>query len=122
MTKQLRELPSLIYLGNVSELKRSSVDARGIEIGAAVTLTDAFDEIVRHYPEFAEMFRRFASVPVRNAGTLVGNVANGSPIGDSMPALIAMRCPRALRRGSEQREMALEDLVSRLHEKCAAGR
>jgi xanthine dehydrogenase small subunit len=110
VTKQLRELPSLIYLGNVSDLKQIKVDAGAIEIGAAVTLTDAFDEIVRHYPEFAEMFRRFASVPVRNAGTLVGNVANGSPIGDSMPALIAVGARLRLRRGKLQREIALEDL------------
>ena len=110
ITKQLRELPSMIYLGNASDLKQMKVGANGIEIGAAVTLTDAFAEIVRHYPEFAEMFRRFASVPVRNAGTLVGNVANGSPIGDSMPALMAVGARLRLRRGSEQREMALEDL------------
>ena len=110
VTKQLRELPTLIYLGNVAELKRLAVGADGIEVGAAVTLTDAFDEIVRHYPEFAEMFRRFASVPVRNAGTLVGNVANGSPIGDSMPALIAVGTRLRLRRGDQQREIALEDL------------
>jgi xanthine dehydrogenase small subunit len=56
------------------------------------------------------MFRRFASVPVRNAGTLVGNVANGSPIGDSMPALIAIGTRVKLRKGDECREMALQDL------------
>ena len=56
------------------------------------------------------MFRRFASVPVRNAGTLVGNVANGSPIGDSMPALIAIGTRVRLRRAGNVREMALEDL------------
>jgi xanthine dehydrogenase small subunit len=110
VTKQLRELPAVIYLGNVAELKRLEVGVDGIEVGAAVTLTDAFDEIVKHYPEFDEMFRRFASVPVRNAGTLVGNVANGSPIGDSMPALIAVGTRVRLRRGEVQREMALEDL------------
>jgi len=90
VTKQLRELPLLIYLGNVSELGRISVTDGVIEIGAAVNLSDAFGEIVKQYPEFGEMFRRFASLPVRNAGTLVGNIANGSPIGDSMPALIAV--------------------------------
>jgi xanthine dehydrogenase small subunit len=110
VTKQLRELPSLIYLGNVSDLKQIELGDDGIVIGAAVSLTDAFAEIVRHYPEFAEMFRRFASVPVRNAGTLVGNVANGSPIGDSMPALIATGARLRLRRGDVQREIALEDL------------
>jgi xanthine dehydrogenase small subunit len=110
VTKQLRELPALIYLGNVAELKRIDVTPEGIEVGAAVTLTDAFDAILPQYPEFGEMFRRFASVPVRNAGTLVGNVANGSPIGDSMPALIAVGTRVCLRRGDEQRELALEDL------------
>ncbi|MCP4875476.1 MAG: xanthine dehydrogenase small subunit [Gammaproteobacteria bacterium] len=110
VTKQLRELPFLIYLGNVAELKQLQVDRDGIQIGAAVTLSDAFAEIAKLYPEFSEMFRRFASMPVRNAGTLVGNLANGSPIGDSMPALIAVGASVCLRRGDTQREMALEDL------------
>ena len=110
VTKQLRELPAVIYIGNVAELKSVVVGDQGIEIGAAVTLTDAFDSIVPHYPEFDEMFRRFASLPVRNAGTLVGNVANGSPIGDSMPALMAVSTRVRLRRGDAQRELALEDL------------
>ncbi len=110
VTKQLRELPAVIYLGKVAELRRIGVGTEGIEIGAAVTLTDAFDTILPHYPEFGEMFRRFASLPVRNAGTLGGNVANGSPIGDSMPALMAVATRVRLRRGDQQREMALEDL------------
>ncbi len=62
------------------------------------------------YPELADLFRRFASLPVRNAGTLVGNVANGSPIGDSMPALIALDTRVNLRRGEDRRQLALEDL------------
>lgn len=110
VTKQLRDLAQLIYLGNVGELKRLGAASGAIEIGAAVSLTDACAEIADHYPEFGEMFRRFASVPVRNAGTLVGNVANGSPIGDSMPALIVIETRARLRRGGEQRELALEDL------------
>ncbi len=110
VTKQLRELPAVIYLGNVAELNRISKTDTNIEIGAAVSLTDAFDNLSAGYPEFAEMFRRFSSVPVRNAGTLVGNIANGSPIGDSMPALISIGARIKLRRGSESREMDLEDL------------
>ena len=110
VTKQLRELPTIIYLGDVAELRQIKTDAAGIEIGAAVTLTDAFEALQPHYPEFEEMFRRFASVPVRNAGTLVGNIANGSPIGDSMPALIAINASLRLRHGQDSRELALEDL------------
>ncbi len=110
VTKQLRELPEIIYLGNVAELQSIRVTDNTIEIGAAVSLTDAVDELNKHYPEFGEMFRRFASVPIRNAGTLVGNIANGSPIGDSMPALITIGTRVRLRRGDQVRELALEDL------------
>ena len=110
VTKQLRELPLLIYLGNVAELKRITLKQDSIEIGAAVTLNNAAAEITRQYPELADMFRRFASVPVRNAGTLVGNIANGSPIGDSMPALIVLDTRVKLRQGTTVREMPLADL------------
>jgi xanthine dehydrogenase small subunit len=110
VTKQLRELPLVIYLGNVVELRRLKLNQGSIEIGAAVTLTDAAAEIIKQYPEFTEMFRRFASVPVRNAGTLVGNVANGSPIGDSMPALMVLDTRVKLRQGAAVREMELADL------------
>jgi len=110
VTKQLRELPEVIYLGNVAELKLISQTEAGIEIGAAVTLEDAFACLSEPYPELIEMFRRFASLPVRNAGTLVGNIANGSPIGDSMPALISIGARVKLRLGLKSREMDLEDL------------
>jgi xanthine dehydrogenase small subunit len=110
VTKQLRELPVVIYLGNVAELNQISETESGIEIGAAVSLSDAFNALSREYPEFDEMFRRFASVPVRNAGTLVGNIANGSPIGDSMPALISVGAWVKLRKGSKTRELAMQDL------------
>ena len=110
VTKQLRELPDLVYIGNIESLGQISNNARGLEIGAAVSLEDAFKAIVEPFPEFAEMFRRFASLPIRNAGTLVGNVANGSPIGDSMPALIAIDTRVSLRRGDQTREILLEAL------------
>jgi xanthine dehydrogenase small subunit len=110
VTKQLRELPKIIYLGKAAELDSINETDAGIEIGAAVSLTDAFDNVSSEYPELAEMFRRFSSVPVRNAGTLVGNIANGSPIGDSMPALISIGARVKLRQGGKSREMALEDL------------
>ncbi|MFV2031446.1 MAG: xanthine dehydrogenase small subunit [Gammaproteobacteria bacterium] len=110
VTKQLRELPVVIYLGNVAQLNRIDETDDGIEIGAAVSLTDAFDSLSGQFPELAEMFRRFSSVPVRNAGTLVGNIANGSPIGDSMPALISLGARVKLRQGARNRELALEAL------------
>ena len=110
VTKQMRELAEVIYLGNVPELQKIHQSENGIEIGAAVSLEDAFACLSKPYPELGELFRRFSSMPVRNAGTLVGNIANGSPIGDSMPALICIDARVKLRLGSQTRDMALQDL------------
>ncbi len=90
VTKQYRDLGDLLYIGNVAALQKIVVRGGAIDIGAAVSLTDAFTAIEQHIPAMRELMRRFASPPIRNAGTLVGNIANGSPIGDSMPALIAL--------------------------------
>jgi xanthine dehydrogenase small subunit len=109
VTKQHKDLNTVIYVGNVAELNRVSVTDDRIEIGAAVSLTDAFAVLVEHYPELDELFRRFASPPIRNAGTLGGNIANGSPIGDSMPVLIAMGTSLTLRKGKRTRELPLDD-------------
>jgi xanthine dehydrogenase small subunit len=108
VTKQHRDLDEVIYAGNVAELRQISAGDGHVDIGAAVTLTDAFAELVRHYPELDELCRRFASPPIRNAGTVGGNIANGSPIGDSMPALIALDTTLVLRHREHTREMPLE--------------
>src|SRR5439155_439805 len=78
--------------------------------GAAVTLTAAWSALLEDYPALAEQARRFASPPVCNSGTLCGNIANGSPIGDSMPALIALGAELELRHGARQRRIPLERL------------
>jgi xanthine dehydrogenase small subunit len=109
VTKQLRDLPMLIYTGNVAELKNVRESGNALEIGAAVSLTDAYAAIVARYPMLAELAERFGSPPVRNSGTFGGNVANGSPIGDSMPFLLALGAAVKLRRAGSEREMALED-------------
>ena len=90
VNKQFRELGTLIHVGRVGELQRLEVVGDRLVIGAAVTLEQAYACLADHYPELRELWKRFASLPVRNAGTLGGNIANGSPIGDSMPALIAL--------------------------------
>lgn len=107
VTKQHRELRSIVYTGCVDELNRLSLSETHIEIGAAVTLTDAMELIVAHYPALDELFRRFASPPIRNAGTLGGNIANGSPIGDSMPALMVAGTTLVLRSIRGAREIPL---------------
>jgi len=108
VTKQHRDLPTILYVGNVDELKEVRGTADGLDIGAAASLTDAYDAIVARHPELAEIYRRFASPPIRNAGTLGGNIANGSPIGDSMPVLIVMGTTLVLRKGKRTREVPLD--------------
>ncbi|WP_193727466.1 xanthine dehydrogenase small subunit [Paraburkholderia atlantica] len=108
VTKQFRDLGDLLYIGNVAELKTIARDAQTLTIGAAVSLEDAYAALTADYPELAELWTRFASLPIRNAGTLGGNVANGSPIGDSMPALLALGAEVELRRDRSTRTLALD--------------
>jgi len=110
VTKQMRALGDIVYIGRIAELQRITTSDEWIEIGAGVTIERAYGELARHYPELDEMWKRFASLPIRNAGTLGGNVANGSPIGDSMPGLIALGARVVLRGRESVREMPLEAL------------
>jgi len=109
VTKQGKDIEEIIQLGAVAELKTLKLSATHLEIGAGVPLNDAFQALTAFEPQWEELARRFASAPVKNAGTLGGNVANGSPIGDSMPALIALGCSVVLQQGEAQRQMALEE-------------
>ena len=108
VTKQLRDLPPIVYLGAVEELKTIRRDAARIEIGAAVSLAQGWGALVEAFPALAEQAQRFGSPPVRNAGTLCGNLANGSPIGDALPVLIALDAELVLRRGASTRRLPLE--------------
>jgi xanthine dehydrogenase small subunit len=111
VTKQMRDLGDIIYLGHVDALKTITESDGMLDIGAAVTLEDAYKALCQHYPDqLSEMWQRFASLPIRNAGTLGGNVANGSPIGDSMPWMIALGSEVVLRGPAGVRVLALEDL------------
>ncbi|MCW5636899.1 MAG: xanthine dehydrogenase small subunit [Rubrivivax sp.] len=115
VTKQLRDLPELVYVGDVAELRaieETQVEgARVLSIGAGATLEAAWAALLSHWPEpsLRDMWLRFASLPVRNAGTMGGNVANGSPIGDSAPVLIALDARLVLRRGERVRRLPLAD-------------
>ena len=90
VTKEFRELGPVAFLNRIPDLAGVTVTDAEIHIGAATTLTDLQDAIAPHHPTFAELIRRYGSVQVRNAATIGGNVANGSPIGDGSPALIAL--------------------------------
>ena len=109
VNKQFRALPHLIYTGRVAALREIRPEGDGLWIGAAASLEDAWGQLTALAPSLAELWRRFASPPVRHAGTLGGNIANGSPIGDGAPALIALGAEVILRRGAQQRRLPLEN-------------
>lgn len=109
VTKQHRTLPVLIHTGRVAALKRLRADDDGLEIGAAVAWTDAFDALAACDRSLSVMLGRFASVQIRNSATVGGNIANGSPIGDGMPPLIALAARIRLQSARGIRELALED-------------
>ena len=109
VTKQHRELHTLVSLGAVEELSEAVRTRTHVEIGAAATYTDALAVLSGPFPSLAALVRRIGSQQIRNTGTLVGNVANASPIGDTMPALLALGASAVLRRGADRREIPLDD-------------
>ncbi|HTH08728.1 MAG TPA: FAD binding domain-containing protein, partial [Acidovorax sp.] len=113
VTKQHKQYAQILDVTRAAELREVHQDARHIAIGAAVTLTDAFAALVAQWPQLRSFAQRFAGLPVRNSGTLGGNIANGSPIGDSMPLLIALRAQVVLASSARgERTLALEDLYT----------
>jgi xanthine dehydrogenase small subunit len=109
VTKQFKVLPTLVYLGDVAELKRIETRADGtLCIGAGASLEDAWAALAQRHETLREVGLRFASPPVRRAGTMGGNVANGSPIGDSAPALLALDAVLVLRQGARMRRLPLD--------------
>ena len=109
VTKQLDTLANVAFLAAVEDLQEIEVTEDEIRVGACVTVSEFMVVIAKHHPDFAEMVRRFGAVQVRNAGTVGGNIANGSPIGDCPPALIALGARLHLRKGDARRDILLED-------------
>jgi xanthine dehydrogenase small subunit len=109
VTKQFKPLPDLIYIGDVAELKTIREADGFLHIGAGASLEAAWSALVRHWPSLQDVWLRFASPPIRNAGTMGGNVANGSPIGDCAPALVALDAVIVLRQADRVREMPLAE-------------
>ncbi|MDR7268511.1 xanthine dehydrogenase small subunit [Pelomonas saccharophila] len=109
VNKQFRDLGDIIYTGRVAALREIRNDGSSLWIGAAASLEDSWAALTAAVPHLRELWLRFASPPVRHAGTLGGNIANGSPIGDGAPALIALGADVILRRGATQRRLKLQD-------------
>jgi xanthine dehydrogenase small subunit len=112
VNKQFRPLGDIVFIGAVAELKQ--IDERDgehgpeLRIGAGASLEAAWAALAKRLPTLTDVWLRFASPPIRNAGTMGGNVANGSPIGDSAPVLIALDAQIELRRGARVRRMPLD--------------
>ena len=120
VTKQHRQFARLLDTTRVEELRQVGRYPHHIAIGAAVSLHQAFGALVKDRPQLQSFADRFAGLPVRNSGTLGGNVANGSPIGDSMPLLIALGSNIVLASTRGYREMPLELLYTGYRQTCMA--
>jgi xanthine dehydrogenase small subunit len=108
VTKQHRDLPAILSINEVADLKAIDDLGDAIRIGAAVRYADVHATLAKLHPAFDELLRRLGGLQVRNLGTVCGNIANGSPIGDMPPALIAAGATLHLRKGSEHRDLPLE--------------
>jgi xanthine dehydrogenase small subunit len=109
VTKQHRHLTTLIDVSRVAELAAIEEAGDAITFGATASLRTATAALSNLHPDLGEMMRRFASIPIRNCGTIGGNIANGSPIGDLPPPLIALDATVTLRHGEDRRILPLED-------------
>jgi xanthine dehydrogenase small subunit len=109
VTKGLRDLGEMIFLDGCDDLKQITLTDQEIRLGAMVDMNRMREAIAPLHPSYGEMIRRFASQQVRAAATLGGNIANGSPIGDNPPALIALGARLHLRQGDSRRDIAIED-------------
>jgi xanthine dehydrogenase small subunit len=112
VNKQFSRPEHIMYLGNVAELRQIEETAQHWRIGAVVSVTQVEHLVAKAYPAFAEVLRRFGSPPIRSTATLAGNIANGSPIGDSMPCLMALGATLVLRKGSKTRRVALDQFYT----------
>ncbi|RRH75855.1 xanthine dehydrogenase small subunit [Falsigemmobacter faecalis] len=108
VTKGLKDLGPVAFIAGVKDLQRIEETAEHFRIGAMVTLSDLLAALSPHFASLGAMLARYASVQVRNAATIGGNIGNGSPIGDSPPALIALDAKLHLRRGDSRRSLPLE--------------
>jgi len=108
-TKFLRDIPVMVFLNRIQDLHRLEVEKDRIVLGAGVSYTETEPAILAHFPQLKELWNRIGGRQVRNMGTIGGNIANGSPIGDTPPALIALGASVGLRGPRGRRLLPLED-------------
>lgn len=109
VTKFMREIAPVVFIGGLDELREIREDNGTIHIGAGVSYSDAFALLAKRIPPLGALIDRIGGEQVRNMGTIGGNIANGSPIGDTPPPLIALGATLTLRKGKSRRTIPLED-------------
>ncbi len=109
VTKFMRRIGPVIFIGHLQELKRIAENDSELRLYAGVSYSEALPSIAANFPQLGELWDRIAGEQIRNMGTIGGNIANGSPIGDTPPPLIALGAKLHLRRGEHRREIKLED-------------
>jgi len=109
VTKMMRDISPVLFIGHLNELRTMSEEDGVITIGAGVTYTEAFSFLAKRIPALGSLINRIGGEQVRNMGTVGGNIANGSPIGDTPPPLIALDAKLTLRKGAERRTIPLQD-------------
>jgi len=112
VSKDREALPAVISVPAVEELRRIKADASAIEIGGAVTYTEALPHLDRHFPSFGALVRRIGSRQIRNLGTIAGNLATASPIGDTIPCLIALDAKVTLASRARERVLPVESFIT----------
>lgn len=109
VTKFLHDISPAIFIGHLPQLKTIETKEDALVLGAGVTYSEAEEAMLAHYPHLGAYWNRIAGPQVRNMGTIGGNIANGSPIGDMPPVLMALGARIILRKGAERREVLLDD-------------
>jgi xanthine dehydrogenase small subunit len=112
VSKDREVLPAVIALQAVEELRQVTTRADAIEIGGAVTYSEMLPHLDRHFPSFGALVRRIGSRQIRNLGTIAGNLATASPIGDSIPCLLALDASVKLMSRAGERVLPAESFIT----------
>jgi xanthine dehydrogenase small subunit len=112
VSKDREAFPAVIATRDVKELRQIAAGEGAVELGGAVTYTEALPHLDRHFPSFADVVRRIGSRQIRNLGTIAGNLANASPIGDTIPCLIALDATVTLASRTGERTLPVEAFIT----------
>jgi xanthine dehydrogenase small subunit len=112
VSKEREAFPAVIATRDVTELRQITVGAGALELGGAVTYTEALSHLDKHFPSFGSLVRRIGSRQIRNLGTIAGNLVTASPIGDSIPCLITLEATVTLASRDGTRTLPVEEFIT----------